>query len=174
MATPQFLPKRVNWEVHHRYILFEFVTRNRLSSLSIVSARADHLVTNNANHHHTPKLSCNMVFIRTSAWINLTTLQQNIGSELLNPNRCLPEGTCWMRSQLDLSTFESERIELNSKGQSLPWSLLWKKTDKLSWHRPQTGKPVLGAKLKVPFGFRIVRFVRFLNLYIEYFLSGLW
>ena len=47
MATPQFLTEDVNWAVHHRFIIF--VTGNCLSSLPSVSARTDHLVTNNAN-----------------------------------------------------------------------------------------------------------------------------
>ena len=107
-------------------------------------------------HHHTPKLSCNMVSIRTSARINLTTLQQNIGSELLNPNRCLPEGHLLDEVSATPKHFWIGTDSSESKGQR-------PRTEKLSWHRPQTGKPVLGTKLKVPFGSRILRFVRFLN-----------
>ena len=120
-----------------------FVTRNRLSSVPIVSSRADHLVTNNAKPSNpevwTPsytessgKLSCNMVSVRTSSRINPTTLQQNMG-ELPTPANPLVSGRHLLDEvvQLDLSIFESERIQLKSKGQSLPWSTFVGKKQKM-------------------------------------------
>lgn len=70
----------------------------------------------------------------------------------------LPEGTCWMRSLLDLSSFESERIQLKSEGHVVFLGAFPRKDGAVQ--TSPNGKPVLGTKLEVP-GFRISRLVDF-------------
>ena len=116
METPQFRQRVLIEQWHCGFIIFvTFFLEIASPHYQLLFLREEqHLVTNNANrptlkfgHHHTPNRpeSCHAPGHRLESHdfpADVPTL----------PTVAFRTATCWMRSLLDLSSFEWERIQL--------------------------------------------------------------